>query len=297
MGMFGEEKSSGVLVCKIDKEVADDLGKVRRAKGVTKKQVVMDAITRWLAGKLVLDDVRAKGDKEGMLRAKIGDLKDRFDKEVEKRGMVQYIVLSMILKKYMKDEYGDVERWLSKTGESRIEKELSDLPCSVLSKAQIRALLSTKPPLIKELINLNTQLQPNGVDLTVQHIEKIVSAGCVDFSNKDRKLSETERLDFNDDRVFLPPGPYKVLFNEVIHLPKDIMAIGAPRTSLIRCGVTIETGFWDAGYEGRSESLLIVANEKGFYVKKNARILQLVFIKLAKVASTGYKGIYQSENI
>lgn len=180
---------------------------------------------------------------------------------------------------------------------SRIEKGISDAHHSVLSKAQIRALLSTKPPLIENLIDLNTQLQPNGVDLTVWQIEKIVSAGCIDFSNKDRKLSETEVLDLNSDRVFLSPGAYKVLFNEVIHLPKDIMAIGAPRTSLIRCGVTLETGFWDAGYEGRSESLLIVANEKGIYVKKNARILQLVFIKLSKVVSTGYEGIYQSENI
>ncbi len=180
---------------------------------------------------------------------------------------------------------------------SRIEREISDVHHSVLSKAQIRALLRTKPPLIENLIDLNTQLQPNGVDLTAQHIEKIVSAGCVDFSNKDRKLSETEKLDFDGDPVFLSPGAYKVLFNEVIHLPKDIMAIGAPRTSLIRCGVTIETGFWDAGYEGRSESLLVVLNEKGFYVKRNARILQLVFIKLSKVVSTGYKGIYQSENI
>jgi len=167
---------------------------------------------------------------------------------------------------------------------------------SMLSKSQIRALLRAKPPLIENLIDINTQLQPNGVDLTVKQIEKIVSAGCVDFSNNDRKLSGTEKLDLDDDRVFLPLGAYKVRFNEVIHLPKDIMAIGAPRTSLIRCGVTIETGFWDAGYEGRSESLMVVLNEKGFYVKNNARILQLVFIKLSKVASTGYKGIYQSEN-
>jgi dUTP pyrophosphatase len=179
----------------------------------------------------------------------------------------------------------------------QIEQELLDLPGSVLSKSQIRALLRNKPPLVEKLIDLNTQLQPNGIDLTVMQIEKIVSPGCVDFSNKDRKLSETEKLAFDGDQVFLPPGPYKVLFNEIVHLPKDIMAIGAPRTSLIRCGVTVETGFWDAGYEGRSESLLVVVNEKGFYVKRNARILQLAFIKLAKVASSGYGGIYQSENI
>lgn len=168
---------------------------------------------------------------------------------------------------------------------------------SMLSKSQIRALLRAKPPLIERLIDLNTQLQPNGVDLTVRQIEKIVSAGCIDFSNKDRKLSETEKLDFDDDWLFLAPGPYKVIYNEIVHLPKDIMAIGAPRTSLIRCGVTVETGFWDAGYEGRSESLMVVLNEKGFYVKKNARILQLAFIKLSKATGSGYAGIYQSENI
>ena len=180
-----------------------------------------------------------------------------------------------------------------------IEKELSDLPGSVLSRSQIRALLRTKPPLIEELIDVNTQLQPNGVDLTVRQIEKIVSAGCIDFSNKDRKLSDTEKLDFDADGLFLPPGQYKVIYNEIVHLPKDIMAIGAPRTSLLRCGVTVETGFWDAGYEGRSESLLIVINEKGFYVKRNARILQLAFIRLSKkiAAGSGYAGIYQSENI
>ncbi len=178
-----------------------------------------------------------------------------------------------------------------------IGKELSDLSGSVLSRSQIRALLRTKPPLIEELIDVNTQLQPNGVDLTVRQIEKIVSAGCIDFSNNDRKLSETEKLDFDADGLFLPPGSYKVIYNEIVHLPKDIMAIGAPRTSLLRCGVTIETGFWDAGYEGRSESLLIVVNEKGFYVKRNARILQLVFIQFYKAAGSGYAGIYQSENI
>jgi len=180
-----------------------------------------------------------------------------------------------------------------------IEKGSADLTGSVLSKSQIRALFRIKPPLIEEMIDINTQLQPNGVDLTVKHIEKIVGAGYIDFSNKERKLSEIVELDFDDDMMLLPPGPYKVLFNEIVHLPKDIMAIGAPRTSLIRCGATVETGIWDAGYEGRSESLLVVFNENGFYVKKNARILQLVFIRLSKKIATGsgYDGIYQSENI
>lgn len=179
-----------------------------------------------------------------------------------------------------------------------MSEEISELPGSVLAKSQIEALLNSEPPLIENCVDLNTQLQPNGVDLTVQQIERIESAGRVDFSNKDRKLSETVPLDFDeDDWAFLTPGAYKVRFNEVVHLPKHVMAIGAPRTSLIRCGVTLATGFWDAGYEGRSESLMVVLNEKGFYLKRDARILQLAFIKLSKVADSGYEGRYQLENI
>lgn len=194
-------------------------------------------------------------------------------------------------------DFEDIEERKGKLG--IIEEGIAKLPGAVLSKSQIRALLSNKPPLIKKMIDINTQLQPNGVDLTVKSIEKIVDAGCIDFSSEERKLSDTLKMDFDGDWMFLPPGPYKVIFNEIVHLPKYIMAIGAPRTSLIRCGVTVETGVWDAGYEGRSESLLMVFNEKGFHLKRNARILHLVFIKLSKkiAAGSGYEGIYQSENI
>lgn len=108
MSIFGSMKGSGMLVCKIDVQVAENLEKVRKAKGVAKKQVVIDAIESWLDGKLDLSLVQAKGDKSGMLRAKIGDHKDKFDEEVKKKGLVQYLILSMILKKYMEEEYGDV---------------------------------------------------------------------------------------------------------------------------------------------------------------------------------------------
>ncbi|MGC9443990.1 MAG: deoxyuridine 5'-triphosphate nucleotidohydrolase [Candidatus Methanospirareceae archaeon] len=168
---------------------------------------------------------------------------------------------------------------------------------SVLTREQIRALLQVKPPLVENMIDAETQLQPNGVDLTVRRLEQLTSEGYVDFSNAERTLSKTRPLGFVDDRVFLRPGAYKAIYNEVVHLPKDVMAFGAPRTSLIRCGVTLTTGFWDAGYGGRSESLLVVHNEHGFVVMRSARLLQLVFVKLADVPESGYCGIYQSENI
>ncbi|MCX9014076.1 MAG: deoxyuridine 5'-triphosphate nucleotidohydrolase, partial [Candidatus Methanoperedens sp.] len=70
-----------------------------------------------------------------------------------------------------------------------------------------------------------------------------------------------------------------------------------PRSSLLRCGVTIETAVWDAGYSGRSESLLVVFNEDGFRVKKDARVLQLLFYRLGERVSEGYSGVYQNENL
>jgi dUTP pyrophosphatase len=79
-------------------------------------------------------------------------------------------------------------------------------------------------------------------------------------------------------------------------MPSDIMALGRPRSSLLRCGVDIGTAVWDAGYSGRSQSLLTVHNPAGFRVQRNARVMQLVFFRL-NTETPGYNGKYQRENI
>jgi dUTP pyrophosphatase len=60
--------------------------------------------------------------------------------------------------------------------------------------------------------------------------------------------------------------------------------------------VAIHTAVWDAGYSGRSTSLLSVLNPAGFRLQIGARILQLVFFGLAAAANEGYQGVYQGEN-
>jgi len=74
------------------------------------------------------------------------------------------------------------------------------------------------------------------------------------------------------------------------------MALGRPRSSLARSGVTIHTAVWDAGYSGRSTSMLQVINPNGFRVAKDARVLQLVFFSMSHASEQGYSGIYQHEN-
>ena len=167
---------------------------------------------------------------------------------------------------------------------------------SVLSGNDIRRLLKHNPPLIEGWFSLDEQVQANGFDLSLRDIAAMQSGGTIAVSNNERVLSVLAPLSF-DDKGFLhlAAGIYMVTYNEIVHLPKNVMAFGRPRSSLLRCGVNVGTAVWDAGYEGRSQSLLTVHNPHGFRVQQNARITQLVFMKLTG-ESEGYNGIYQNEN-
>ncbi|MEZ4496947.1 MAG: deoxyuridine 5'-triphosphate nucleotidohydrolase, partial [Thermomicrobiales bacterium] len=69
-----------------------------------------------------------------------------------------------------------------------------------------------------------------------------------------------------------------------------------PRSSIARSGAAIHTAVWDAGYSGRSTSLLHVINPDGLRLQRNARVTQLVFMTLSETTEHGYAGIYQNEN-
>lgn len=168
---------------------------------------------------------------------------------------------------------------------------------SVLSGNDIRSLIEQEPPLIEGWLDLDEQVQANGFDLTLREVAVMQSAGRITAASDQRVVSDLSPLVFDGTGcIELVPGTYIITYNEVVHLPKNIMALGRPRSSLLRCGVTVGTAVWDAGYEGRSQSLLVVYNYRGFRVQRNARITQLVFFKLT-VDTEGYNGIYQGENI
>lgn len=168
---------------------------------------------------------------------------------------------------------------------------------TVLSKTDIQRLLQQEPPLLEGYINLEEQLQPNGVDLTLREIALLQSSGRITISNSQRLVSSLAPLVFDGlGFIDLIAGAYMITYNEIVHLPNNIMALAKPRSSLLRCGVTIETAVWDAGYSGRSQSLMVVHNERGFRLQKNARMAQLVFFQLTQ-ETEGYQGTYQNENI
>jgi len=168
---------------------------------------------------------------------------------------------------------------------------------AILSRADIQKLLKKEPPLIEGLVNPEEQVQPNGVDLTLREVAMLQSPGKIAVANSQRLVSDLSPLVFDGlGFIDLVPGVYSITYNEIVHMPNDVMALATPRSSLLRCGVTVNTAVWDAGYSGRSQSLMVVYNPQGFRVQRNARIIQLVFLQLSG-ETEGYQGAYQGENI
>ena len=168
---------------------------------------------------------------------------------------------------------------------------------AVLSKQDIHRLLQQEPPLIEGYIDLETQVQPNGIDLTLREVALLQTSGKIAASDSQRLVSDLAPLVFDGlGFIDLMPDAYIITYNEIVHLPNNVMALARPRSSLLRCGVTVNTAVWDAGYSGRSQSLMVVYNPQGFRLQRNARIVQLVFLQLTR-ETEGYHGAYQEENI
>jgi len=172
------------------------------------------------------------------------------------------------------------------------------MPGTPLDRDSIGNMSEGTPPLLEGYLSLEAQLQPNGFDMTVRDVARLTSPGAVGAEDVNRVLSDTEPMEFMPDGwLQLGPGPYLVTFNEIVNLPLDVMALGRPRSSLLRSGVSIHTAVWDAGYHGRSQALLVIYHPDGYQVQRNSRLMQLVFFHMETAASRGYQGRFQSENI
>ena len=167
---------------------------------------------------------------------------------------------------------------------------------SVLSREELRAALAATPPLVED-IEIDVQVQTNGIDLRVERVQRLSSPGLLGATDAVREPAAREDVPTDKDGWWdLHRGAYVVTYREKVNLPRDLMALARPRSSLLRSGVAIHTAVWDAGYSGRGEGLLSVLNPRGYRLQRGARVLQLVFFRLATATAEGYRGKYQGEN-
>lgn len=137
------------------------------------------------------------------------------------------------------------------------------------------------------------QVQPNGVDLTLEAVFEPVGTGRIGREGK----SIAERREIEPDgeppTYRLEPGGYVARYAETVRIPPDRVGFIYPRSSLMRNGTMVNTAVWDAGYEGRGEGLLQVTHP--IEIERGARVAQLV---LARADASGtYDGSYQGENL
>jgi len=136
-----------------------------------------------------------------------------------------------------------------------------------------------------------SQVQPNGVDLTLGAVFEQTEPGRIERG--DKHVGERREIDPEDGRYRLDRGGYVVRYADRVAIPEGHVGFIYPRSSLLRNSCMLDTAVWDAGYEGRGEGLLEVHHP--VELEPGARIAQLV---LAEAAHAGtYEGSYQGENI
>ncbi|GAA0664132.1 deoxyuridine 5'-triphosphate nucleotidohydrolase [Natronoarchaeum mannanilyticum] len=146
------------------------------------------------------------------------------------------------------------------------------------------------------------QVQPNGVDLTVEAVFEQVEPGRIGRDGK--RIGEREEIepsvasapedtDAGVPTFRLSPGGYVARYGETISIPEGHVGYVLPRSSLMRNSAMLHTAVWDAGYTGRGEGLLEVNHD--LELERGARIAQLVFARADHEET--YDGSYQGENI
>ncbi len=168
---------------------------------------------------------------------------------------------------------------------------------AVLSREELRAALSADPPLVEGIDDLATQLQPNGIDLRIERVQRLTSPALLGASDAVREPAGREDVAADPDGWWdLRQGAYVITYREKVNLPSNLTAFVHPRSSLLRSGVVLYGAVWDAGYSGRGEGLLAVMDKVGYRLQRGARIAQLVFVRLTEGTREGYAGRYQGEN-
>jgi len=146
---------------------------------------------------------------------------------------------------------------------------------------------------VEGLRNIDEQVQPAGVDLTLSRVEILTERGEISVESQ---FSKGVNVLPNKGFYELPQGSYRVTYYEIVNIPAGYIGLLLPRSSLLRNGATIYTAVWDPGYRGRGMGLMVVFNRQGIRIAEDARVAQLIL--LSAEDSTGlYKGRFLGENI
>ena len=138
------------------------------------------------------------------------------------------------------------------------------------------------------------QVQPNGVDLTVEAVLEQTEPGRIGTDGKTVGARDPVDPDAgaNGEECFvLQPGGYVLQYAETIAVPEGYVGFAYPRSSLMRNSCMLNSAVWDAGYTGKGAGLLEVHHE--VELERGARVAQ--FLLADADHNDTYDGSYQGE--
>src|SRR2546430_339534 len=101
--------------------------------------------------------------------------------------------------------------------------------------------MAATPPLVEDA-DIHLQVQPNGVDLRVERVQRLTSPGLLGAADNVREPAAREDVLADKDGWWdLHRGAYVITYREKVNLPTDLMALSRPRSSLLRSGAAIRS--------------------------------------------------------
>lgn len=129
---------------------------------------------------------------------------------------------------------------------------------------------------------VENQVQPNGIDLTIKRLFKIVGNSGGVYCDK-TVLPENVEIFFDRQRYsnkniyeIEPLVCYGVEFNESIKIPFNMCADLKARSSVVRNSGFIKSGLYDSGFENTNIGAFLTTYVS-FEIEQNARIAQIFF--------------------
>ena len=132
-----------------------------------------------------------------------------------------------------------------------------------------------------------------GYDLTIKDIKYL--KGLCSIGIKENTLPEYLSLFPTENKWCLNNGVYSCTFNEGGKIPPKHAGIFKTRSSLVRCGVIIESGLYDPNFECLNFGAMVFINNPhgSIIIEKDSRVAQLLLFETE--ASDLYNGQYQGE--
>lgn len=136
-----------------------------------------------------------------------------------------------------------------------------------------------------------------GFDLRLGEVYALQGPGYLGI--KRRRTSPTKLIASKkrNKTLIVPPGAYYLVRTiEKLNMPQYLEASISPRTSLFRCGLSLDTAKVDPGYRGQLTFGLHNAGQFEFTLEMGARIAHIIFEEVHGAANL-YQGQWQGGRV